>query len=146
MKKKWEEPKILVQEFVANEYVAACYYLACERGSNVKVPDVSNWGKEEFGSNITHAPLGTAHTCADASANRVVTDDGNLIASANVGEYNGEQRWLNGTITKWVDNGTKGQVDVGDVVYWYTLSSDEKRRWNHYGTVRATSSSHPNHS
>lgn len=29
MKKKWVEPEILVQQFVANEYVAACYKIKC---------------------------------------------------------------------------------------------------------------------
>lgn len=29
MKMKWEEPKILVQKFTPNEYVAACYHGVC---------------------------------------------------------------------------------------------------------------------
>lgn len=29
MKKEWVEPEILVQQFVANEYVAACYKINC---------------------------------------------------------------------------------------------------------------------
>lgn len=29
MKRKWEEPRILVQEFIANEYVAVCWGVAC---------------------------------------------------------------------------------------------------------------------
>ena len=29
MKKEWVEPEILVQQFVANEYVAACYKIKC---------------------------------------------------------------------------------------------------------------------
>ena len=29
MKKTWQAPRILVQEFEANEYVAACYSLYC---------------------------------------------------------------------------------------------------------------------
>lgn len=41
MKKTWEEPKILVQKFVANEYVAACgdsgtvYKFECNAGGGV---------------------------------------------------------------------------------------------------------------
>lgn len=30
MKKKWISPKAKVQEFVANEYVAACYTVTCD--------------------------------------------------------------------------------------------------------------------
>lgn len=29
MKKKWEEPRIVVQKFTPNEYVAACYVINC---------------------------------------------------------------------------------------------------------------------
>ena len=29
MKKTWQAPRILVQEFETNEYVAACYSLYC---------------------------------------------------------------------------------------------------------------------
>lgn len=42
MKKTWEEPKILVQKFVANEYVAACgdsgtvYNFVCDAGGGVE--------------------------------------------------------------------------------------------------------------
>lgn len=34
MKKTWMEPKIMVQEFVANEYVAACYKIKCTTPNN----------------------------------------------------------------------------------------------------------------
>ena len=33
MKKMWAEPRVQVQEFIPNEYVAACFKLACRRGS-----------------------------------------------------------------------------------------------------------------
>ena len=42
MKKTWEEPKIMVQKFVANEYVAACgtsgvvYNFECNAGEKDK--------------------------------------------------------------------------------------------------------------
>lgn len=34
MKKTWMEPRIMVQEFVANEYVAACYNIKCTTPNN----------------------------------------------------------------------------------------------------------------
>ena len=33
MKKMWSEPRIAVQEFVPNEYVAACWEVGCVVGS-----------------------------------------------------------------------------------------------------------------
>ena len=34
MKKMYEKPMAFEEAFVADEYVAACYFLACKRGSN----------------------------------------------------------------------------------------------------------------
>lgn len=36
MKKMYEKPMAFEEAFVADEYVAACYFLACKRGSKVK--------------------------------------------------------------------------------------------------------------
>lgn len=33
MKKMYEKPMAFEEAFVADEYVAACYFLACERGN-----------------------------------------------------------------------------------------------------------------
>ena len=43
MKKRWEEPIILVQQFVANEYVGSCWYVVCDQGHTaiVSLPDDS---------------------------------------------------------------------------------------------------------
>ena len=30
--KRWETPRTVVQGFEANEYVAACWYIACDYG------------------------------------------------------------------------------------------------------------------
>lgn len=35
MKMKWEEPRIEVQKFIPNEYVAACYYGKCNISGKV---------------------------------------------------------------------------------------------------------------
>ena len=75
MKKTWEEPKIMVQKFVANEYVAACgasgtvYNFVCDAGkedtkyavkdANGKVATISGYymdGKEEW-----YEPCGEAY-------------------------------------------------------------------------------------
>lgn len=75
MKKTWEEPKIMVQKFVANEYVAACgdsgvvYNFECNAGkkdtkyavkdSKGKVATISGWymnGKDDW-----YKPCGEIH-------------------------------------------------------------------------------------
>ena len=76
MKKTWEEPKIMVQKFVANEYVAACgdsgvvynfecnagkkgTYYAVKKDSDGKVATISGWymnGKDDW-----YEPCGETH-------------------------------------------------------------------------------------
>lgn len=75
MRKRWEEPVILVQQFVANEYVAACgdsgtvYYFECNAGNpenryavkdaKGKVATISGFymnGKKDF-----YYPCGETH-------------------------------------------------------------------------------------
>ena len=143
-KKMWREPSVEVQEFVPNEYVAACFELQCHRGSEGNSYDLSHWGyRDEYGG-VSHSPMGTPATCGDASANRVITSDGGSYES--VGEYNGQQGWINGRITDWVDSDKSGSVTTGDIIFWYTVSSDRNRRWNHWGTVGMEDTAHPNHS
>lgn len=145
MKKTWENPRILVQQFVPNEYVAACYQLACSRGSYGNSYPDSNWGGPERGD-VSHSTLGTPATCGDVSANRVITSDGGVFQS--VGEYNGEQGWLNGRLTNIVDNGD-GVTGPGDLVFWYTEAGNRwsgYRKWNHWGYIEQEDPNHPNHS
>lgn len=142
MKKMWSEPRIAVQEFVPNEYVAACFKLACGRGSDPSLPYGSHWQTGERG-NVSHSTIGTPHTCGDASANRVITDDGGFFQS--VGEFNGEQGWLNGGFDYILQKDGNNTVDAGDVIFWHTTASDG-RKWNHWGVVQQQDPSHPNHS
>lgn len=147
MKRIYEAPTVFVENFMAEEYVAACYYLACERGSNGMNGVENHWDSNEYwpwGSSVTHAPLNTADTCADKTANRVITDKGGIFEK--VQERNGEQGWINGNFNYWIDKNDNKKMDNGDVIYWYTLSGDNKRRWNHYGTLQAADADHPNHS
>lgn len=145
MKEKWEEPRILVQQFVPNEYVAACFLLACQRGPSNNLAEGEHWNSGERG-NVSHSAAGTPNTCADSSANRVITDDGGLFQS--VGEFNGEQGWLNGGLDAIIQKDGNNTIDVGDVIFWHTNASGwgDNRKWNHWGVVQAEDPSHPNHS
>lgn len=74
----WIRPMIIEECFVSNESiansVAACYKIACDVRSTGVSTYGSGWGyAREYGSNISHSPLGTAGTCADANANRIIT-------------------------------------------------------------------------
>lgn len=142
MKKRWGTPRAVVEKFEPNEYVAACFKLACQRGSENNLKYGEHWNNPESG-NVSHSPMGTPNTCGDADANRVITDDGGVFQS--VGELNGEQGWLNGGLDYILQMDGKNTVDPGDVIFWHTNASDG-RKWNHWGVVQQEDPSHPNHS
>lgn len=144
-KKMWREPSVEVQEFVPNEYVAACFKLACQRGPENSLTYGSHWDSHERGD-VSHSAIGTPNTCGDASANRVITDDGGVFQS--VGEFNGEQGWLNGGLDEILQMDGNNTVDPGDVIFWHTNASGkfDNRKWNHWGVVQQQDPSHPNHS
>lgn len=54
-------------------------------------------------------------TCTDASANRVITNDGSVVKS--VSEYNKDQGWLDGGFDYWDDRNNNGIVDTKDGIY-----------------------------
>lgn len=145
MKKMYEKPMAFEEAFVADEYVAACYFLACERGSNGWTGNADKWGGvREYGYGVSHSPLGTSHTCGDKTANRVITDNG--VVFEKVQEHNGEQGWIGGTFCSYDDNDDSKTLSAGDTVYWSTFSGNNDRRWNHYGTLEQADANHPNHS
>lgn len=84
MKKRWEEPRILVQKFIPNEYVAACgdenkvYNFVCDAGDGTpgKVYEDSNHnGTFDFGVDqaLTGSILSTYHACGETHS--APTDD-----------------------------------------------------------------------
>ena len=83
MKKTWEEPRILVQQFMPNEYVAACgdenkvYNFVCDAGGGTpgKVyKDSNNNGKLDLRDEaLTGHILETYHACGKTHS--APTDD-----------------------------------------------------------------------
>lgn len=146
--KQWKRPEAVGQMFEPNEYVAACFSLACDIGTQGPEKTTAPWnGVPEY--NYTHGPhshaaSGETGTCADANANRVITDNGGV--SKVVGEQNKDQGWINGAIDSWSDNDGDGIMSAGDTIYWHTFDTYRTRRWNHRGTLQPLSASNPNHS
>lgn len=138
--KRWKTPKTVVQEFEANEYVAACWGVGCDVSwSN----NYEKW-QGDYWNGVTHD---AAH-CGNSS-NQVIFDDND-----------------DGIADRMIETGTDGlgdlackiytnarydtirdvsSVKVGDTIYWTTTASDG-RTWNHMGTVFATADGHPNRS
>ena len=132
MKKRWEEPRILVQKFMPNEYVAACgdsgvvYNFECNAGNrrssyNVYYdngrPLASSNGDEEWYAQFTgYHPCGATHE-----------------AESDSGFYDGymylQNRWGNNTgdridVVIWTDNGTDVHCTTEvDMDNWTTTKS-----------------------
>ena len=141
MKKRWETPKAMVEEFEANEYIAACWGVGCDTSW-------SNKYEKEHGGDYWYGVTHALDHCGNSS-NQVIFDDNN-----------------DGTADRMIETGTDGlgdlsctiyrdenysmvrnvdTVNIGDTIYWTTKASDG-RTWNHKGTVFATAEGHPNRS
>lgn len=141
MKKSWETPKAMVEEFEANEYVAACWGVGCDTPWSNKYEMAHG---EDFWNGVTHTP----DHCGNSS-NQVIFDYNNdgtadrMIETGTDGLGN-----LSCTIF-WDQNYTQfrdvSSVEVGDTIYW-TTTADDGRTWNHKGTVFETAEGHPNRS
>lgn len=142
--KRWTRPYAVEEDLEVNENVATvCYAIACEVGDK-GINGVDNrWKQSEYGENITHSTSGTSGSCADPLSNRVLADD-SLTFVSKVQEHNSMpdgQGWINGEIDDY-----DTPLKPGAIVYWHTVSSDNKRRWNHYGHVKLVDDTRPNHS
>ncbi len=147
--KEYIRPTMHGEIFAANEYVTACYKLACHRGSHPgkynSLSDLKHWDWAGESGSVSHSVIGTAGTCGDASANRVITSEGGSYPS--VGEYNKDQGWLKGELTDWIDQDHDDVISPGDTIFWYTKTlTGGYRRWNHWGVVQQEDPNHPNHS
>lgn len=143
MKKQWTSPRILVQEFEANEYVAVCWGVGCLwKDANDAEWSFKPWYLDK--PNVSHA----ADHCGLAN-NQVIRDTNN-----------------DGTVDTMIEIGTDGlgelpctifsdpdynnplsvtQVQPGNKIYWTTSAADG-RVWHHQGVVEPDSPAHPNRS
>lgn len=103
MRKTWEEPRILVQEFVANEYVAACYKIKCT------TPNGNSFYKCIY---------------ADTNANGIWDSEDEILYNS---EFRGCNQWHKGVIRDnaptangFVTTGTNPRWNKSaSVFYWY---------------------------
>lgn len=147
MKRIYVTPNASVEEFVANECVAVCYEVACKIGSNknapqYNAPDGNHWSSPAKG-NDCHNHEGS---CGNAGNNFIEVDNVGSLTNVDVWENNNEQGKIYGKVDYVVDKNGNGKCDVGDVIYWYTLSGDGNRRWNHWGYATAVDPAHVNRS
>lgn len=149
--KRYVRPMMDAQMFVINEYVAACFSVACQVANSTRNPvDGTVWSIVEWETqtpyHIVSHTTGEG-TCGSSASNYITTGDNNTITS--IAELNAEQgRFLYGKITGYSDlNGDK-IVNEGDYVSWTTTCSwaQGDKGWHHWGYLVASDKKHPNHS
>ena len=143
MKKQWTSPRILVQAFEANEYVAVCWKVGCKNDTT-------------FSNRHSNAPFGNLWSKGEGPYDDVFNHNGDCrIADNNYFNANGTnitfveentsaQPGLTGGFDHWEDVNSNGIVDTDDVIYWYT--DNGYRRWNHWGYVETVDQGHINRS
>lgn len=141
MKKRWGTPMAMVEEFEANEYVAACWGVACD----------TNWSNDyemshgrDYWNGVTHDD---AH-CGNSSNQVIFDDNGDNVGDRMIETGTDGLGDLVCTIYKDETYSTVrnvSSVQVGEMIYWTTTASDG-RTWNHRGKVYATAEGHPNRS
>lgn len=149
LKKNWEMPVTVVQKFEPNEYVAACWAIACTYGIEGKETGINNpnlpTGLHER-PDATHTMRGDGTGCGHED-NQFITENAN--GSFSVMEINTQGLGnLNTRLTTdsnyWNLSPSISNVEPGDQIYWTTTSGD--RTWYHMGTVSTSDYGHPNRS
>lgn len=147
MKKMWNTPKTVVQSFEPNEYVAACWAIACTYGIQGGEDGINNPSQKwSEGKDAIHTLRADGTGCGHED-NQYITENAN--GSFSVMEINTQGLGnLNTRLTKNPNyrylSASISNVNPGDTIYWTTSSGS--RTWYHMGTVSTADYGHPNRS
>ena len=131
MKRKWETPRTVVQGFEPNEYVAACWYIACDYGEV---------GMNDPIGHLYHGAYDNGTGCGYAD-NQVIREVRDGVFRLREEDGYGEDYDLRMTRNSDYSglSGTLSNVQLGETIYWTSTSSDGRSIWYHKGTVESTS-------
>ena len=140
MKKTWAFPLVCVQQFEANEYVAACWGVGCNTAEANRIE--KNLGIYQPGV-LDHS----SDHCG-LSGNQVIYDDNNDGTADRMVEVGTDGLGtLNCTIytdSSYSTPMSVSSVSTGQTIYWTTSAGN--KTWHHVGTVFDTVPGHPNRS
>lgn len=140
MKKTWAFPLVCVQQFEANEYVAACWGVGCNTAEANRIE--KNLGIYQPGV-LDHS----SDHCG-LSGNQVIYDDNNDGTADRMVEVGTDGLGtLNCTIytdSSYSTPMSVSSVSTGQTIYWTTSAGN--KTWHHVGTVFNTVPGHPNRS
>lgn len=141
MKMRWEEPRIEVQKFMPNEYVAVCWGVACSTGAaneyEASIHNSAQDHRSEYCGTTGHQWLTDKNNDGTPESMSEIGTDGLGTLACTI-YTDGTYRW----------KGDIRDVEVGDYIYWTTSSGDRwnRRVWHHQGLVTETTPGHPNRS
>lgn len=141
MLEKWETPRVTIQEFEPNEYVAVCWGVSCNTHEANSVE--SKFYRDPVSAGVTHADA----YCGQRTHQWLVDSDNNNTAESMVEIDTDGLGQL--TCTVYTDGTYEAQRNIstvasGQYIYWTTSSGD--RTWHHQGLVTDTVPGHPNRS
>lgn len=154
MKKRWVEPRVQVEEFMPNEYVAVCWGVQCSidpaNAYEETVPAYCDGQGKHRPHQSNNYHVGQTHRteyCGTLGHQWLVDSDGNNVPE-NMYEISTDGLG-NLACTLYTDGSYSNVLDIsavraGDYIYWTTSSGN--RTWHHQGRVTGTTPGHPNRS
>lgn len=144
MLEKWETPRVTIQEFEPNEYVAACYNIKCnvDAANRVEKRWMLNFWESNYENGQTHA----VDRCGSFGSYYVIDDneDGSFDRMIEISPDLGELSCSLYTNDRYNTPGNWNDIQSDSYIYWTTSSGD--RTWHHQGSVAYQNTSHPNRS
>lgn len=121
-KKVWKQPMAVVQKFVANEYVAACWSVKCTKTG---VDAANGLHRKEF--------------CGDDSHYQIMLDDNSTPVSMTETQTDGlgDLACTLYTDSSYSTPKNISEVKYNETLYWTTQYGSQK--WLHTGTTTGTS-------
>ena len=162
MKEMWEKPRILVEEFAPNDYVAVCYQVACRNETGAGTLP-GNYTKEDlwgaygqdpnwFGNinvNGDRYHVGNEHedACKDPTKNAIQVNGKEI----SIWEDSGWGGTLESEITRTVDYNNDKKIGAGDLFAWVTFKDfgsafTKATIWLHWAIAGLSDENHPNRS
>lgn len=137
MKEKWTTPRTVIEEFTPNEYVAACWGVACS------VEHANQYEKDHGYYNDGDVSHALDH-CGNQEYQKITLNSkGKPKFMTEVGTDGLGNLYC--TIYKSADYSSYlpiTDVKAGDYIYWTTTAGS--KTWHHQGTVVGTIPSNPN--
>ncbi len=143
-KRVWNRPEAVVEEFVVNEYVAACWGVACDTAEANSIEDKLTSIANPIGGHRNQF-------CGRYTAQYVVTNNENVATGMKeldspYGDL-GCTLYTDSSFTTKMTEDQIASIQPGDTIYWLTVGNwGGAQYYHHTGEVMENYPGHPNRS